>query len=89
VRFKIVCRANLRKAVNQDKRPADLSVVGHDNLPATAFSDPPLSTMELPIDETGVRLADMVLARLGGADPRDLAHLRAIEMVDRASVAPP
>jgi LacI family transcriptional regulator len=69
--------------------PADLSVIGHDNLPAAAFSDPPLSTMELPIDETGVRLAEMVLARLGGADPRDLVHLRAIEMIDRASVAPP
>ena len=69
--------------------PADLSVIGHDNLPAAAFTDPPLSTMELPIDETGVRLAEMVLARLGGADPRDLVHLRAIEMIDRASVAPP
>jgi LacI family transcriptional regulator len=69
--------------------PADLSIVGHDNLPATAFTDPPLSTMELPIYETGVRLAEMVLARLGGSDPRDLHHLRAIEMIDRISVAPP
>jgi LacI family transcriptional regulator len=69
--------------------PGDLSVIGHDNLPATAFSDPPLSTMELPIEETGERLAEMVLARLGGADPRDLVHVRAIEMIDRASVAPP
>jgi LacI family transcriptional regulator len=69
--------------------PGDLSVVGHDNLPATAFTDPPLSTMELPIAETGERLAEMVLARLGGADPRDLVHLRAVEMIDRASVAPP
>ena len=69
--------------------PRDLSVVGHDNLPATAFSDPPLSTMELPIAETGTRLAEMVLARLGGADPRDLSHLRSVEMIDRLSTAPP
>jgi LacI family transcriptional regulator len=69
--------------------PCDLSVVGHDNLPATAFTDPPLSTMELPIAETGTRLAEMVLARLGGADPRDLHHLRAVEMIDRASTAAP
>jgi LacI family transcriptional regulator len=69
--------------------PRDLSIVGHDNLPATAFTDPPLSTMELPIAETGVRLAEMVLARLGGADPGELAHLRAVEMIDRASTAPP
>lgn len=69
--------------------PDDLSVIGHDNLPATVFTDPPLSTMELPITETGERLAEMVLARLGGADPRDLVHIRAVEMIDRASVAPP
>jgi LacI family transcriptional regulator len=69
--------------------PRDLSVIGHDNLPATAFTDPPLSTMELPIAETGARLAEMVLARLGGADPRDLSHLRSIEMIERASTAPP
>jgi LacI family transcriptional regulator len=69
--------------------PRDLSVIGHDNLPATAFTDPPLSTMELPIAETGMRLAEMVLARLGGADPRDLSHLRAVEMIDRASTAAP
>jgi len=69
--------------------PGALSVVGHDNLPATAFTDPPLSTMELPIAETGTRLAEMVLARLGGANPRDLTHLRAIEMIDRASTGSP
>jgi hypothetical protein len=31
----------------------------------------------------------MVLARLGGADPRDLSYLRAVEMIDRASIAAP
>src|SRR5262249_3518610 len=62
----------------------DVPVVGHDNLPSTAFTDPPLTTMELPIEETGVRLAETILARLGGADPRDLCHLRSVEMIDRA-----
>jgi LacI family transcriptional regulator len=69
--------------------PRDLSIIGHDNLPAGAFTDPPLSTMELPIVETGTRIAEVALKRLGGADPRDLSHLRAIEMIDRHSVAPP
>ncbi len=69
--------------------PRDLSIVGHDNLPAGAFTDPPLSTMELPIAETGTRIAEMVLKRLGGTDPRDLSYVRAIEMIDRHSVAPP
>lgn len=69
--------------------PRDLSIVGHDNLPATAFTDPPLSTMELPIAETGTRLAEMTLARIGGADPRELSYLRPIEMIDRRSIAPP
>ena len=48
--------------------PHDLSVIGHDNLPASADPDPPLSTMELPIAETGERLASMLLKRISGAD---------------------
>jgi LacI family transcriptional regulator len=69
--------------------PADLSVVGHDNLPASAFSDPPLTTMELPIAETGDLLADMLLARIGGADPRTLRRICPVRFVERQSTAPP
>nr|WP_256515574.1 substrate-binding domain-containing protein [Alsobacter ponti] len=70
--------------------PADLSVVGHDNLPAGAYSDPPLSTMELPLAETGDLLARMLLARIGGAPPDDtMQAIIPIRAVPRGSVAPP
>ena len=67
----------------------DLSVVGHDNLSQSAYTQPPLSTMELSIRGIGVRLAEMLIARIGGADPRDLSEIRPVEAIDRASVGPP
>ncbi len=69
--------------------PGDLSVVGHDNRPASAFSDPPLTTMELPIAETGDLLADLLLARIGGADPRTLRRICPVRFLERQSTAPP
>jgi LacI family transcriptional regulator len=67
----------------------DVSIVGHDNLSQSAFTQPPLSTMELSIRGIGRRLAEMLIARIGGADPRDLSEIWPVEAVDRASVGPP
>lgn len=64
----------------------DIAIIGHDNIPASAFSDPALATMELPIAATGRRLAEMTLARIGGADPRDLTEISAVEFIPRASL---
>ena len=69
--------------------PRDLSVIGHDNISTGAFTDPPLTTMELAIERTGARLAEMILARIGGTDARDLQEVYAVEQVERASTAPP
>jgi LacI family transcriptional regulator len=63
----------------------DIAVTGHDNIPASLFTDPPLTTMELPMREVGRRLAEMVLARLGGADIRDLQEVRPLIQHPRAS----
>jgi LacI family transcriptional regulator len=64
----------------------DIALIGHDNIPAAAFADPALATMELPIVATGRRLAEMALARIGGADPRDLTEINPVEFVARASL---
>ena len=64
----------------------DIAIIGHDNIPAAAFSDPALATMELPIAATGRRLAEMALARIGGADPRDLTEINAVDFIARASL---
>ncbi len=65
---------------------ADIAIVGHDNISAAAFADPALATMELPIAATGRRLAEIALARIGGADPRDLTEINPVAFVARASL---
>jgi LacI family transcriptional regulator len=69
--------------------PRDLSVVGHDNIVNTQFCDPPLTTMELPIAATGTKLAEKMLARLGGADPGALQEVCEVRFIERESTAPP
>lgn len=66
----------------------DVSVVGHDNLSATAFTEPALTTMELPIAEVGDRLAEMLIALIGGAKPGDLAEVWPVIPIERASTGP-
>jgi len=67
----------------------DVSVMGHDNLPVTAFTDPPLATMELRLDEAGTCLAETVLALLDGAQPEAHATVLPVRPVWRASVGAP
>ena len=69
--------------------PHHLSVIGHDNLPSAQFQDPPLTTMELPIAATGARLAEMMLAHIGGAEPAALQEIREVKFIERGSTAPP
>lgn len=68
--------------------PADLSVVGHDNLPAGEHANPPLTTMELPVERTGRVLAEMVLARMAGADPAEISTILPVRFVERDSMGP-
>ncbi len=67
----------------------DAAVVGHDNLPASAFAEPPLSTMEIDAPDIGRELADLVIARIGGADIRDLQRVLPVRQVPRATEGPP
>ena len=69
--------------------PRHLSVVGHDNVPAAGFADPPLTTMELPLAEAGARLAGMLLARIGGEPADGMQDVLPVRTVERHSVAPP
>ena len=66
----------------------DVAVIGHDNLPSTAFLDPALSTMEIDAPDIGRELADLLIARLGGASPRDLQTILPIRQVPRATHGP-
>jgi LacI family transcriptional regulator len=63
----------------------DIAVIGHDNVPSAAFTDPPLSTMEIAAPDVGRQLAEMLIARLGGRDPRDLQTILPVRQVPRAT----
>jgi len=63
----------------------DIAVIGHDNLPLAAFTDPPLSTMEIAAPDVGRQLAEMLIARLGGRDPRELQTVLPVRQVPRAT----
>jgi len=67
----------------------DVAVIGHDNLPSAAFTDPPLSTMEIDAPDVGRELAELLMARLGGRDPRDLQTVLPVRQVPRATHATP
>jgi DNA-binding LacI/PurR family transcriptional regulator len=68
--------------------PDDVAIVGFDDLPATAVSDPPLSSVRQPAELIGRELATMLLARISATEwsPRHL--VLATELVVRASSAP-
>ncbi len=46
--------------------PAQVSIVGFDNLEFAAHLDPPLTTVDVPATEMGARAADFLVSRLTG-----------------------
>ena len=69
--------------------PADLSVVGFDDLPLTRFTDPPLTTVHQPVRRKGEEAAQMLVGALG-ADGGSAGEHRTLEtrLVVRRSTAP-
>jgi LacI family transcriptional regulator len=54
--------------------PDDLSVVGFDNIPESALNEPPLTTVEQPIQRMGFEAIGMLVALMAGR-PVDIPHL--------------
>jgi LacI family transcriptional regulator len=52
--------------------PDDLSVVALHDSPVAEFFEPPLTTVQLPLEQLGRAAVELVLERLGGAPPRDV-----------------
>ena len=80
----------LQEAEAQGLRvPEDLSVVGFDGIEATRWTNPPLTTVEQPIDdiaETAVNALQMLISEPGKPLPDSLFRPR---LVVRGSTAPP
>lgn len=66
--------------------PGDVSVVGFDDIPESAHSLPPLTTIHQDFEGVGHRAVEMILAQLGDEDVPESAPLAAW-LVERASVA--
>ena len=92
----VICSSDLMAiGVIQEAReaglrvPDDLSVVGFDGIEATGWLEPPLTTVEQPIDElaaTAVELLQSVIDEPRRPPPRVLFQPR---LRERASTAPP
>lgn len=67
---------------------ADMSVIGHDNIAAGTYTDPPLTTLELSIRRAGARLVEMLLEVLGGANPANFQEVWPVTLVERGSHGP-
>ncbi len=72
--------------------PADVSVVGYDDIPVAQHLDPPLTTMRQPMREVGAAALQLVLQKIHG-DERPSGppsrHLLAAGLIVRDSVAGP
>ena len=66
----------------------DVAVIGYDDQPLASYTDPPLTTFHQPIEHAAVRMADMLVALLGGAAPDGMAEIWPATLVIRASDGP-
>ena len=71
--------------------PEEMSVVGFDDIPSSAFIHPPLTTVSMPKWEMGQRAAEVLLTRIEGGDtgrqPQRL--VLPTTLIVRKSTAPP
>jgi DNA-binding LacI/PurR family transcriptional regulator len=68
--------------------PADLSVVGFDDIDLARFADPALTTIHQPIARKGQQAVELLLAILEGRDEPDQHEILATRLVVRASTGP-
>jgi DNA-binding LacI/PurR family transcriptional regulator len=69
--------------------PADVSLVGYDDMPLAEYLRPPLTTVRTPLAELGATAVDALVDQLLGGEPRDVVVETAPEVVVRASTAEP
>ena len=63
----------------------DIAITGHDNIHASRFTHPPLTTMELDVRKVGECLADKLLHLIDAGMPEQPGEVFLLEQVLRAS----
>jgi LacI family transcriptional regulator, repressor for deo operon, udp, cdd, tsx, nupC, and nupG len=69
--------------------PGDVSVVGYDDSPLIAFTDPPLTTVRQPVLQMASAAVSALLDEIGGRGAPHSEYVFAPELVVRASTAAP
>lgn len=69
--------------------PADVSVVGHNDMPLVDLVDPPLTTVRVAVDQMGRQAAQMLLDLLETPDQTPVTRLLSPQLVVRASTTRP
>ena len=70
--------------------PDDLSIVGFDDIPASSWTTPRLTTVHQPIREKGRRAAHRLISAIrAGSDHEPVVELLPTRLVVRSSSAPP
>lgn len=65
--------------------PDDVAVMGFDGVPFGAVTSPPLSTVQQPMHQLGVRSVQLLLARIDNPDTQPVDEILAWEIVSRGS----
>lgn len=68
--------------------PASLSVVALHDFPLAAYTEPPLTTVAMPLAELGAAAADLLLARIDGRPARMRTLTTAPRLIVRRSTGP-
>jgi DNA-binding LacI/PurR family transcriptional regulator len=68
--------------------PADVSVVGYDDSPLIAFTDPPLTTVRQAVPEMAAAAVRALLDEIAGAPATRAEYVFRPELVVRSSTAP-
>lgn len=69
--------------------PGDLSIVGLHDVDIAGYTSPPLTTVDMPMEELGAAAFDLLLAMVAGRDPAPAIVATPPRLVRRASTAPP
>lgn len=91
-----ICAAGAYAAIKEAglRIPADLSVVGYDDVPVAVDLDPPLTTISVPLEQLGREAVRVGFAQTSsaGADPYAVDRTQSrlgVYLVERDSVAAP
>lgn len=68
--------------------PGDISVIGYDDSPLIAFTDPPLTTIRQRVEEMSAAAVNALVTEIGGTEGPRTELVYAPELIVRASTGP-